>query len=484
MVRASRARRGARRLLTRVLPGGVMVAAALTLPEFSVGAGDTGRGPAAADPPEPSSYTGLDRAKHGSGAAKGPLAGVRYGALIDVRAATPSAKSRSPAAVLDSAATSGEDRLPQPGQLAARPAARATGPAPRTSGVIARPIDAGRISPKAVEELDRAATYAVSVLSDFTAPPGLPIDTALAARTVTPSAEIDPLDRAAQYSASVIETFVENAAPRPATAIVAPAQDGGALSASDPALTPALTDVAASAPLQTVTAAPPPAPVSAAAASQPVPEAAAAPAPRPAPVALTPASPARSKIEQVTPARSAAARAAADPVVAPPAARAPVAAASAKPASAPAPAALAAVLPKPAPALTAPASAAALHVAAPAFNARLFTRIDGRASGEVDFQQTAAGLKVRLGSIAELLAERIPASELARIRCSGAGNAWLSLAELQAQGIPISYDPVYDEFNIGREDARPRAARKVHIDQISAPQRRAGAVIMDQILRR
>jgi hypothetical protein len=203
-------------------------------------------------------------------------------------------------------------------------------------------------------------------------------------------------------------------------------------------------------------------------------------------------------IEQVTPARIAAARAAPAPVPVPaaaaaarpapkpapltaaplaaPAARAPLAAPT------PLPAAVAAVVPKPARAFTAPASAPT-SIAAPAFSARLLTRIDGRARGEVDFQQTPAGLKVRLGSVAEVLADRLPAGELARIRGSAAGNAWLSLAELQAQGIPISYDPVYDEFNIGREDTRPRAARKVHIDQISAPERAAGAATMDQIRR-
>lgn len=190
-------------------------------------------------------------------------------------------------------------------------------------------------------------------------------------------------------------------------------------------------------------------------------------------------------IEQVTPARIAAARIAPARAALPPAA-APSASPSAVPAPmvapakpAPAPAALAAALPKPA-----PASAAPSHVEAPGFSARLLTRVDGRATGEVDFQQTPAGLKVRLGSVAEVLAQRLPESELARIRGSASGNAWLSLAELQAQGIPISYDPVYDEFNIGREDTRPRAARKVHIDQISTPERGAGAGTMDQIRRR
>jgi len=141
-------------------------------------------------------------------------------------------------------------------------------------------------------------------------------------------------------------------------------------------------------------------------------------------------------------------------------------------------------VPRPAPALAAPASAGAPRIADLDFRSRLVTRVDGRAKGQLDFQQTAAGLKVRLGSVAEVLADRLPAGELARIRNSSSSNAWLSLAELQAQGIPISYDPVYDEFNIGREDTRPKAARKTHMDQISTPERGAGAGAMDQIRRR
>ncbi len=60
---------------------------------------------------------------------------------------------------------------------------------------------------------------------------------------------------------------------------------------------------------------------------------------------------------------------------------------------------------------------------------------------------------------------------------------YFSLAELKAQGIPISYDPVYDEFNIGQTDTRPQAARKVHMDQISVPERGLGSSGIDQIRR-
>lgn len=102
---------------------------------------------------------------------------------------------------------------------------------------------------------------------------------------------------------------------------------------------------------------------------------------------------------------------------------------------------------------------------------QLVTRVDGKATGAVDFTQTATGLKVRLGSIVELLGDRYDPAQIARIKASNASTIYLSLVELQAQGIPISYDPVYDEFNVGTTDSRPKAARKVHIDQITTPER-------------
>lgn len=114
---------------------------------------------------------------------------------------------------------------------------------------------------------------------------------------------------------------------------------------------------------------------------------------------------------------------------------------------------------------------------------QLTTRIDGKTAGKVDFQQTSSGLLVRLGSIVDLLGDRYDAAQIARIRSSSASDVYLPLSQLQAQGIPISYDPVYDEFNVGTVDARPKGGRKVHMDQISTPERGIGSTGMDQVRR-
>ena len=115
---------------------------------------------------------------------------------------------------------------------------------------------------------------------------------------------------------------------------------------------------------------------------------------------------------------------------------------------------------------------------------RLLTRIDGKAAGEIDFRQTSNGLQVRIGSLAEVLADRFDQETLARMRSSSSSNVYLSLAQLQRQGIPISYDPVYDEFNIGDLDTRPKAASKVHMEQLTTPERGPGSVVIAPATRR
>ncbi len=206
-------------------------------------------------------------------------------------------------------------------------------------------------------------------------------------------------------------------------------------------------------------------------------------APVSAPVSLSVAAKALAPVSAAVPAAAMAVPRVADKRPAPPVAARSVPAAPVPAARAPA---------APAPAL-APLPRAKLQVPAPGIGrpdalrvdvkSQLLTRIDGKSAGTIDFRQTDAGLQVRLGSIVDLLGDRYDAAQIARIRASSASNVYLSLAQLQAQGIPISYDPIYDEFNVGTFDARPKARLKVHMDQISAPERGLGSTAMEQVRR-
>jgi hypothetical protein len=130
-----------------------------------------------------------------------------------------------------------------------------------------------------------------------------------------------------------------------------------------------------------------------------------------------------------------------------------------------------------------PRAQALSQVSMPDIRSQLVTRIDGRAAGTVDFQQTSTGLAVRLGSLAEVLSDRYEPAMINRIRASAAKDTYLPLSQLQAAGIPISYDPVYDEFNVGMLDTRPKAAHKVHMEQISSPERGLSTTAIDQLRR-
>jgi hypothetical protein len=114
---------------------------------------------------------------------------------------------------------------------------------------------------------------------------------------------------------------------------------------------------------------------------------------------------------------------------------------------------------------------------------RLDARINGVITGKVDFRQLDGTIAIRLGSVVDMLRNRFGADELNRIRGAGGLDSFLTLAQLQAAGVPISYDPVYDEvaFGIDYKDA-PQAV-KVHVEQIGSPTFRSDAALIDQIPR-
>lgn len=115
----------------------------------------------------------------------------------------------------------------------------------------------------------------------------------------------------------------------------------------------------------------------------------------------------------------------------------------------------------------------------------LGTRIDGKIAGNVEFRQSSRNVEVRVGSLMELLQDRFGANEFAHLTKGIAADEFLSIAQLRKAGVPISYDPVYDEFNIGNSDYRPSAAHKVQIDQISQSQQATRLLEeMDQIASR
>ena len=114
---------------------------------------------------------------------------------------------------------------------------------------------------------------------------------------------------------------------------------------------------------------------------------------------------------------------------------------------------------------------------------RLDARINGVVTGSVDFQQRDGTIAIRLGSVVDLLRDRYSATELDQFAGAGALGAFVTLADLQAAGIPISYDPVYDEVGFGIDyDDAPQAG-KVQMEQIGSPMVGSDRALIDQIPR-
>lgn len=442
-----------RRMWARAVGGSVMVMAALTIPEFSLGAGEFGAGKHHPDLRDLPDRAGQSRIRRAGSTGWQPLAGVRYAARLDVGEAqlraAPQPQIADPATGALTASVSA--LVPVPPIKAAAPVAMVSSIAPSSATSLS------------------IATMPAGVEPPLAAP--APLDEATLADAARASlAAVTPAALQTAISDEVrSEPFT---LAQPTAGVAAPPAEGAV--AIQSFLPPAPVDAAVAAAVTTLSADGeraaafvPSSPLPAAISSQPVPLAGAVPQ------------------------GGSSALATGATLVADTAALAPAAAA----ATVDRPARAQAIAPLPAPRAAAfaaqPVPRSAPHASglgsgggfALAIQSQLVTRVDGKAAGTVDFQQTAAGLTVRLGSIVAVLADRYDPAQIARIQSSAASNVYLSLVDLQAQGIPISYDPVYDEFNVGQTDTRPQSARKVHIDQISAPERGLGTAAIDQVRR-
>ncbi|MGJ8606255.1 MAG: hypothetical protein ACSHXH_19250 [Marivita sp.] len=114
---------------------------------------------------------------------------------------------------------------------------------------------------------------------------------------------------------------------------------------------------------------------------------------------------------------------------------------------------------------------------------QLDARVNGVLTGAVDFEQRDGSIAVRLGSVVDMLQDRFSASELAQLQSGNAADTFITLADLQAAGIPISYDPVYDEVSFGIDYEDAPQADKVQVEQIGTPSMGSDRTVMDQISR-
>ncbi|WP_162627558.1 hypothetical protein [Erythrobacter sp. KY5] len=115
---------------------------------------------------------------------------------------------------------------------------------------------------------------------------------------------------------------------------------------------------------------------------------------------------------------------------------------------------------------------------------RLDARVNGVLTGSVDFRQLDGTIAIRLGSVVDVLHERFTPGEIEHLRAGDTIDTFITIAELQAAGIPINYNPVYDEVEFGIDYQDAPYAGKVQVDQIGAPTVGTERTGIDQIIPR
>ena len=128
-------------------------------------------------------------------------------------------------------------------------------------------------------------------------------------------------------------------------------------------------------------------------------------------------------------------------------------------------------------------SATAAAQAALLPKAKLDARVNGVLTGSVDFQQGQRTIAIRLRSVANVMREQFSKAEYDTILGGRSIDSFIPLAELQAAGIPINYNPAYDEVEFGIDYQDAPNAKKVQINQISVTPAGTDLTAIEQIPR-
>ena len=92
----------------------------------------------------------------------------------------------------------------------------------------------------------------------------------------------------------------------------------------------------------------------------------------------------------------------------------------------------------------------------------LSARIDGEIAGQLSFSDSGQTVKLQLGSVLALLADRFSPADYERLANSPAAAEYVAIDTLAAAGLAVSYDPVYDEIlldttaSASPQDAQPQ----------------------------
>lgn len=125
----------------------------------------------------------------------------------------------------------------------------------------------------------------------------------------------------------------------------------------------------------------------------------------------------------------------------------------------------------------------ALREAALVPKSKLDARINGVLTGRIDFRQLDGTIALRLRSVIGVLRDQFSDDEFAHLVSGRSADRFVTLAELQSAGIPISYNPAYDEVEFGIDYKDAPNAGKVQVPQIGTPGSAEQSVMIEQIPR-
>ncbi len=80
---------------------------------------------------------------------------------------------------------------------------------------------------------------------------------------------------------------------------------------------------------------------------------------------------------------------------------------------------------------------------------RLAVRHRDKVLGGIAFQVNDGAIAVHVGQVLDLFRDRMDAAQFAKLRQSGAAETFVSLDTMNAMGVPLKYDAVYDELVLG-----------------------------------
>lgn len=114
---------------------------------------------------------------------------------------------------------------------------------------------------------------------------------------------------------------------------------------------------------------------------------------------------------------------------------------------------------------------------------KMDARVNGVLTGSVDFEQRDGTIAIRLRSVANMMREQFTKTEFSSLVGGSKIDSFVTLEQLQAAGIPINYNPAYDEVEFGIDYQDAPNAKKVQVDQISVPQFGSDVTVIEQIPR-